>query len=763
MRRRVFLAAFLGWMVVLTGCAGGKLAMVSTPGGLQVSAASSTVRAEETMQVTAASASGEAVSGVRWSVNGIPGGNPVVGTIDNSGRYTAPASLPANHQVTISAERGADRGSQVLTLWNPIPQVASVTSREVNGSGAGETLELSISGNKFVAGARVNLGGTIYAGTVESATQIKAVVPASAAMAAGVELSVANPEPGAAFSESIYFSLSRPSRPSRGNAPNAAARFLSQASFGATAAEVATINALRTSLGTMTQALSQYIDDQMNPAVVVPSTWPDIPVPLPTNPNNTNQMLCGNAMGCVQILWFQNALQRPDQLRQRTAFALGQIWVISGNTVQQFDSYLTYYRILNNRAFGNYYQIMDENTRSSAMGYYLDMGNSAKAANGGIANENYARELLQLFTVGLYMLNEDGTFQVDGTGQRLPAYTEEDVQEFARAFTGWTYQRNDGTINSNLTQNFNANGTAGTNRRLPMITVGTQHDTGAKTLLNYPGAVSPVLQAGNTAQQDLDGALQNIFNHPNLPPFVSMQLIQHLVTSNPSPAYVQRVVDKFKNNGSSVRGDMAAVIKAILTDAEARQADQYAVQNKDGHLREPVLFITSILRNLGFSTAGAVTFTSTGGSMTNVGRDLPRQGLFMGQNVLHSPSVFNYFTPDYSIQGGTLLGPEFQLQTTANAPVRANFADFASRNQYTASGIDISASLTALANIATTPAQLVDQLDQQFMHGQMSAPMRQTIINTVTAMPSTTTNDRTFRARTALYLVMSSSQYQVAR
>jgi hypothetical protein len=298
---------------------------------------------------------------------------------------------------------------------------------------------------------------------------------------------------------------------------------------------------------------------------------------------------------------------------------------------------------------------------------------------------------------------------------------------------------------------------------VPMMPVETQHDTGAKTLLQYPGAPSATLQAGNTAVQDLNGALQNIFNHPNLPPFISMQLIQHLVTSNPSPAYVQRVVNVFKDNGLGVRGDLAAVIKAILMDEEARQADLYAVHNTGGHLREPVLYITGMLRNLGFSTAGAITFTSPGGTMTNVAANLARAGLFMGQNVLHSPSVFNYFTPDYSIQGGALLGPEFQLQTTANAPVRANFVDSVTRNQYTGNGIDISASFTTLVNMATNPAQLVDQLDQQFMHGQMSGPMRQTIIDRVSAMPSATSNDRTFRARTALYLVLSSSQYQVAR
>jgi uncharacterized protein (DUF1800 family) len=745
MRRPLFLVAILGWMLLLAGCAGGKLTL-SSPNTFQISAVSSTVRVDETLQLSATT-----TGPVAWLVNGVPGGSSVFGTIDANGLYRAPASLPANNVVTISAEAAGAEATTPLTLWNPVPVIASVSSREVaNG------LELTIGGSKFVSGAVVNFGGSLYPATSVSSTSLKATVPASSAAAPSVQVAVSNPDPGAAFSESMPFSLNRPSRPPRGSNSLPAARLLDQATFGTSAADVAAINQLRTNLGNMPQAMSQWIDDQINPAVTLPSSWPDIPSPIPVNPNNA-QPLCGNPMLCVQILWYQNALSGSDQLRQRTAFALSQIWVVSGNTVQVSDSYLPYYRILNDRAFGNYLQIMDEITRSSAMGFYLDMGNSAKPASGSIANENYARELLQLFTVGLYMLNDDGTYQVNGNGQFIPTYTEEQVQAFARALTGWTYARNDGQAIWN--QSFTA-GT--TNRRVPMVAVASQHDLTQKDLLTYPGAVSAVLSANNTAQQDLDGALANIFNHPNLPPFVSKQLIQHLVTSNPSPEYVGRVTAVFKNNGNNVRGDMAAVIKAILLDPEARQADTFALTDHHGHLREPALYVTGILRSLGFTNVSTL-YTSTGGSMSNLGLNLGPRARDMGQNVLFSPSVFNYFAPNYSIQSGSLLGPEFQLQTTANATIRANFADSVVRNTFTSSGIDVSASLTALANVAANADQLIDQLDQKFTHGQMSAAMKQSILTKVNALPSATSSDRTFRVRVALYLVISSSQYQVLR
>jgi uncharacterized protein (DUF1800 family) len=272
----------------------------------------------------------------------------------------------------------------------------------------------------------------------------------------------------------------------------------------------------------------------------------------------------------LQQNWFQNALQGGDQLRQRTAFSLSQIWVISGITINTPAAYNPYIRMLNSDAFSTYDQVMRDVTLSPGMGWYLDMANSAKAANGAIANENYARELMQLFTLGTFLLNDDGTLKLDASGNPIPTYDEAAIQNFARAFTGWTYKACCGATQTFPTSTSKADFTSA------MVSIDAQHDTASKTLLN-----GQVLAAGRTTQQDLDDALANIFNHPNLPPFISKQLIQHLVSSNPSPAFVARISTVFKNNGSGVRGDLKAVIKAILLDPEARQGDAAAHRRRD--------------------------------------------------------------------------------------------------------------------------------------------------------------------------------------
>jgi uncharacterized protein (DUF1800 family) len=480
--------------------------------------------------------------------------------------------------------------------------------------------------------------------------------------------------------------------------------------------------------------MSGHIDEQTDPARTPPSNWPDIPNPLPATAPCQN-----NPLGCLQQNWFINALQGGDQLRQRAAFSLSQIWVISGITINTPAAYNPYIRMLNSDAFATYDQVMRDVTLSPGMGWYLDMANSAQAANGAIANENYARELLQLFTLGTFVLNDDGTLQLDGSGNPIPTYDQATIQNFARAFTGWTYKACCGATQTFPVKTSQADFTS------PMVSVDAQHDTLSKTLLN-----GQMLAAGRTAQQDLGDALANIFNHPNLPPFISKQLIQHLVTSNPSPAYVARISAVFKNNGSGVRGDLKAVIKAILLDPEARQGDTASTPAAGfGHLREPVLLMTGVLRGIGFTVSDSNAFAS----------GLASSGNQMGQNVLFSPSVFNYFPPDYTIPGTSVLAPEFAIETTATSLVRANWIDNVVRNNLTSQGISID--LSALRGVP--PDQLTDQLAQTFMHGQMSAIMRNTIITTVSALPNTTTNDQDNRTRTAIYLVLTSSQYQVVQ
>ena len=264
----------------------------------------------------------------------------------------------------------------------------------------------------------------------------------------------------------------------------------------------------------------------------------------------------------VQTRFYTNALYGPDQLRQRVAFALHQIIVVSGVDITLPSRLTPYLQVLDRNAFGNYRNLLQEITLNPAMGNYLDMAGNTSTN----PNENYAREVLQLFTIGLYQLNQDGTPVLDGSGQPIPAYDQNVVNAFARVFTGWNFAT--------------APATGIVNYIDPLVATESRHDTKAKTLLQ--GVTLPPNQK---AAKDLSDALDNIFQHPNVPPFISKQLIQHLVTSNPSPSYVRRVADVFTNNGSGVRGDLKAVVRAILLDPEA--AANPAPEAGKGHLRIP--------------------------------------------------------------------------------------------------------------------------------------------------------------------------------
>jgi uncharacterized protein (DUF1800 family) len=452
---------------------------------------------------------------------------------------------------------------------------------------------------------------------------------------------------------------------------------------------------------------------------------------VPTNPLPTLCFTANNPRVCAESEWWQTAVTAPDQLRQRVAFALSEMFVvssqsISGAAIPQFHNALA------NDAFGNFATIMKDVTLSPAMGGYLNMLNSAKPATGQIANENFARENMQLFTIGLDLLNQDGTLQLDGSGNPIPAYTQTQVQAFARAYTGWTYANATGGSPSAFT------GTA--NFAYPMASVQAQHDTTSKTLLN-----GTVLSAGGTAEADLAGALGNLFNHPNTGPFVCKQLIQHLVSGNPSAAYVSRVAAVFANDGNGVRGNMKAVITAILTDQEARAGDTNASFD-GGHLREPVLFLTGMVRALDF------TNTDVNGSWFN----LASQGFNLNQEPYYANSVFNFFPPNYVIPGTTINAPEFDIENTATVTLRESLANNIVNNGL---GSFTTSDLTAtgvLGTMAANPTTLVNYLNTLFMHSQMPTAMQTAIVSAITPLTSNAQ-----RARVAVFLVVTSPQYKI--
>ncbi len=444
-----------------------------------------------------------------------------------------------------------------------------------------------------------------------------------------------------------------------------------------------------------------------------------------------------------QTWFFKEAFYGDQQLRHRTAWTLSQIWVTSGVDVQQSSHFIAYHKTLSDNAFGNYRDLMKAVTLNPAMGDYLDMSRSTR----NNPNENYPREIMQLFTIGLYMLNQDGTIQRDGQGNPIPSYTQDTVNNFTEVFTGWTYC-NTGCPNS-LPGILNF--------KDPMVLNQNNHNITTKTLLSYPNAVNTDIAANLNGNVEIDLALDNIFNHPNVAPFVSKLYIQHLVTSDPTPAYVSRVAAVFRNNGSGVRGDMKAVIKAILLDPEAR--GDVKTDPNFGKLREPVQLMTNVFR--AFDVRSVDGLQQSDGVVMNFATS-------MAQNVFNAPTVFNYYTPEYVVPGTALAGPEFGILTTGTAISRTNFVNSAimnatiiavGENSPQGTTIDLN-EMQALAAADLSGNQLLDALNQKLLHGTMSTQMRNIILPAVTAVPSTTPLQR---ARQAIYLVATSSQFQVQR
>lgn len=450
------------------------------------------------------------------------------------------------------------------------------------------------------------------------------------------------------------------------------------------------------------------------------------------------------SMYAVQNWFFKEAFYGDSQLRHRVAWALNQMWVTSGFDIQQSSHMLAYHKVLSNNAFGNFRTLMKEMTLNPAMGEYLDMRRSTKNS----PNENYPREILQLFTIGLYMLNQNGTVQTDANNNPIPSYDQTTVNNFTKVFTGWSLCETTAVCPNRSLD--------GPNYIDPMLLNQTNHDVTAKTLLSYPNAVNTNIPANTNGNTELDLALDNIFNHPNVAPFVSKYMIQHLVTSDPTPAYVGRVAAVFNNNGSGVRGDMKAVIKAILLDPEAR--GNVKTDPNFGKLREPVLLLTNLFR--AFNVRSADGTQQSDGVVAQLTNN-------MLQNPFYPPTVFNFYAPGFVIPGTTINGPEFGIMTTGTSITRANFVNTMVFSRVNVSvptipngtSLDFS-ELQALSTADPTGNQLMDALNQKMMHNAMPSAMRETIRTAVLAVPATTP---LVRAQQAVYLVATASQYQVQR
>jgi len=656
---------------------------------------------------------------VTWQVNGVAGGAVATGTISTSGLYTPPAAIPTPNTVTITALTQATpvaSASMTESILNPLPVV---TSGSATPGLSATSFNLVLTGTGFLSSSQVQVAGSTVTAIFVSSTQLNATITLSAS-ASTVAVVVTNPDPGGSASGTAQVTVAKTSLAS-------AARLLDQATFGPTLSDIEHVQQV---------GLNGYLTEQF----AVPATLlPDIATPPPT--------ICAtNLLPCEQSEWWQTMLTGPDQLRQRVAFALSEIFVVSTNSINSRAA-TSYQNLLAKDAFVNFYTIMQDVSLSPAMGAYLNMLNSNKPATGQIANENYPRELMQLFTTGIDMLNPDGSLQLDGSGNPIPVYTETQVQAFARAYTGWTYATSTGgppTSFPNNTANYDS----------PMAPVASAHDMTAKILLS-----GTTLPSGQSAQQDLTGALTNIFNHPNVGPFICKQLIQHLVASNPSAAYVGRVAAVFANDGNGVRGNMQAVVDAILTDTEARAGDT-SPSFDGGHLREAMLYMTNVMRGLGFVNKDAVAGNNVVANASY--NTVSNYTSALGEKPYTSGSVFNFFPPNYVIPATTLNAPEFAQENTASAVLRLSLANTLVYNGVSGFTVDLSATsalgMTAsqTGNAMTDSGNLVDSLGIIFLHGQMPTQMRTDIVNHV----STLTNIPE-RVRVATYLVITSSVYKV--
>ncbi len=467
-------------------------------------------------------------------------------------------------------------------------------------------------------------------------------------------------------------------------------------------------------------------------------------------------------------IWWEAAMKSDDQLRQRVALALSEILVISnsdGLGLSGFElSIASYYDILVKHAFGNYRDILEEVTLHPTMGDFLSMtrNQKANAAEGVRPDENYAREILQLFTIGVHELNLDGTEKLGSNNKPIATYNQKTVEEFAKVFTGWNYA--DVEWDSYF---------GDADHTKPLVAVEQYHDTSDKYLLN--GEISP---NGQSAQEDLTFALDNIFNHSNIAPFISKQLIQRLVTSNPTPAYVQRVATIFNDNGDGIKGDLKAVMTAILLDDEALAENK---SNKFGKLREPLLRMSHLWRT--FKMQNSLKVGHYWDSAKTCGKGNYSILLFWtaitsfdkhtAQNPLGAKSVFNFYRPDFSPNGVLndqgLVAPEFQIINENTLTSNTNFlhdmiTDF-SDSKALVPKLDAHSqlNLSEETSLASNTDELLDHLSLVLLNNEMSTSLRGILKEHLDLVDGYkyADNPPLEKAREAILLIISSPEYLI--
>lgn len=631
-----------------------------------------------TKQTFKATVSGSTNTSVTWTVIG----GAANGTVTSGGVFTAPAVLPSPATVTLRATSVANNlvtADATISLVAP-PVVVTISPLTASVQiGNTKSFSAVVSGTANTAVTWSVIGGAAN-GTIDASGNYltPATLPAVATVMVRAT-SVANVNSKADATITL-------TPPPDYTAILKAARIAEQTSFGPNDVSLAQIQQL---------GLDAYLAQQFS----LPAT----PIPVPAD----------NSVGTLQQWQLNTFTTAPDQLRQRVIYSLSQIIVVSADKNIYADAMLPWMNILSQHAFGNYRNLLRDITKSSSMGKYLDLANSTKPGTGSGANENYPREVMQLFSLGLWKLNMDGSFATDANNAPVSTYTQADIPELARALTGWVYSQPPG---GNVYEWHGA----------PMVSAPQNHDFGAKTVLGQ------TIPAGQSVEADLESVLNILMSHQNIAPFIATRLIRSLVMSNPSPGYIQRVAQVFH----STDGDLQATLTAIFSDSEARN-DVPTVNG--GRLKEPILHTCGLLRALNgyYYNPNGVGYLFG----------------YMAQSPLNAPSVFSWFSPLYHVPKSPLFGPEFQVYTPTEATLRGNmFYWFLTDPNST----DFKVDLSPYQPFGNDMPGLVELVNQKLLYGRMPAAMKQTLIDAAT--PG---YDANTRIQTVLYLTALSGLYSV--
>jgi uncharacterized protein (DUF1800 family) len=642
-----------------------------------------------------------------------------------------------------------------VQVLNPVPILLSATPTTVNTGSS----TVVLSGASFISGATVLENGVPIPTQFNSGTQLTATVDPSAA--GPFDLQVQNPDPGSAVSADLVEQVPG-TPPTPLVQPADASRFLMQATFGGSEADINHLSAI---------GYSAWFTEQFAAANTLHEPFAERAIIL-----NTQPACASGDSACFQKLFLQTsndayfeqpfwatALTGKDALRKRVQFALSELFVISSQDAivgQMPRGVANYYDMLGNDAFGNFRQLLQDVTQSPMMGIYLST--LANEGNSKVdPDENYAREVMQLLTIGLWKLNPDGTQQLDGSGSPIPTYSLNDVVGIAKVFTGFSWNMA-GNTSDQAWSGYGASyaGPGFGQDLLPMTAYPAHHSTAEKDFLGV------TIGAGSgDPSGDLKIALDTLFNHPNTPPFISKQLIQHLVTSNPSPAYVQRVASVFQDNGQGVRGDLQAVVTAILMDDEARNTNSPTYSSANyGRVQEPILRFTHMAR--------AFSAESRSGVFDVGSTEDPAYGL--GEMASRSPSVFNWFAPGYtpagtSIEQAGLTAPEMEITDVTTVMGYLNTMQAALQGGY-GNNSDLYMTLEAEIGLANDPQQLLDRVNMLLLGGQMSSTLSGQILGAINAIAVPAGGDATAinnallaRAQTAIFLTVASPEYTAQR